>query len=321
MAETPLSPDTQHRFHPEKSSFWATYLGLVLHFILFVVLMVVAVLTVPFFKDPRNWLNLFNQSIPYMMMALAMMLPTRLKGIDLSAGGVFAVSGTVFASLTGENMMMPGMILALAAGLAMGAVNGAIQMSIRVPTAVRSMTISAVVSISLSMLAIWNVRGLWHGGLRLVQVANANVSAIGVFSLIAALVLVLLLLYFTKIGEEGQVKKRHFLMTYACSGLIFSLAACYTVMRLQMCSPNIGLSAETLYLLFVAGTILISRSAKIRIIPVVCALMASLNWILIPNLFSIMGVEYSIQRLLLLIFTAAILIPAFFVQRGCRTRI
>ncbi len=321
MPETRFAPETQHRFNPEKSSFWATYLGLVLHFILFAVLVVVAVLALPFFKDPRNWLNFFIQNIPYMIMALALVLPTRLKGINLSAGAVFAMSGWVFASLAGENTVMPGMLLALAEGLALGAVNGAIQMSIRVPTAVLTMTVSAVVSISLSMLAIWNVRGLWQGGLLLVQVANADVSAIGVISLIASLVLVLLLLYFTKIGEEGQVKKRHYLMTYACSGLVFSLAACYTVMRLQMCSPNIGLSAETLFLLFAAGTMLISRSARIRIIPVVCALMAALSWNLMPSVLSILDLDYSVQRLLLLIFTAAIVIPAFLVQRGCRSRI
>ena len=321
MPETRFSPDAQHRYNPVKSSFWHTYLGLILQLSLFAVLMAAAVIIVPIFYDPRDWENLFKQSVPYAIMALALVLPSRLKGIDLSAGAVFAVSGWVFAYYVSENMLVPGLILALAAGLALGAANGTIQTFIRVPSAGKAMTVSAAVSFGITLLVSGSVRALWSSGMLIVQIEGVDITAVGAISLAAALLIVLAMLYFTKLGGEGAAQKRHFFMAYAGSGLIFSLAACCMVMRLQVCSPNFSRSAQIFYLLFIAGAILVSRTAKIRIMPVVCALMAALNWSAMSNILTLCGVGPYFQSVLQLVLTAAFMIPAFLVQRGSRTRI
>ena len=321
MAETRFLPDTQHRFHHEKISFWHVYLGLLLQLFLFIVFMVVAAIVSPIFFDIRNISNLFKQSVPLMIMALALVLPSRVNGIDLSAGAVFAASACVFASFASENMAVPGLIIALAIGLAVGAVNGMANMFIHIPSAVLTMTVSAAVTFVVSLMIGWGVKVFWGGRPIYVESKGLDVTTAAVGSLFIALILVMGLINFTRLGGEGQIQKRLVFTAYTAGGLLYSIAAVYLVMRNQMGSPILVELGSTLYLLFVAGAIYINRSARIRFMPMVCALMAALSWNLMPSVLSILDLDYSVQRLMLLIFTAAIIIPAFFVQRGCRSRI
>ena len=320
MANTPLSQNDQSENSYVKTSFWHTYLGLILQLPLLVVLIVIAAIVVPIFFNPRNWFNLFLQSVPNLIMALAIVLPVRVKGIDLSAGAVFAASACVFAYFASENMAAPGLIIALVIGLAVGSINGTVNMFIRIPSAVLTMIVSAAVTLGVSLIIGWSVKVFWSGKPVFVVLKGLDVTAAAFGLLFLALILVLALLYFTKLGTGGQVQKRYVFMSYAASGLLFSIAACYLVMRLNMGSPMLAGSANVLYLLFAAGAIMINRSDKVRFMPVVCALLAALNWSAISNILALCGVDIFNQYMLQFVLAAAILTPAFMVQRHSRSR-
>ncbi len=321
MPETRFAPETQHRFNPEKSSFWSNNLALILQLGLFAVLMMVVMAAVPEFYVPRNLSTLAEQVIPKTILAFALVLTTRLKGIDLSVNAVFAVSCWVLAGFMIENKMVPGLILALAAGLALGAVNSAVQMFIHIPSAALTMTVSAAVSFGITLMAGWIASIFWDGKPIVVRSEGEELSTFGVMPLIAALIFVLLLLFFTRLGAQGQLQKRHVFMTYAGSGLLFALAASFTAMRVLAIRPLVYGSAQILFVLFISGALLISRSAKPRIVPVVIALMATLNWSIFSNILVNFRANPYIQSITFLILTAAFIIPAFIVQRGCRSRI
>lgn len=320
MPETRLAPEAQHRFNPEKSSFRSTYLALMLQLGLFAALMVTALVAVPDFYVPRNWSMLAEQSVSYAIMALALVLTSQLKSIDLSAGAVLIASCWVFAIFMEKDMFVTGLILALVAGLVLGAVNATIQMFIRIPSAVLTMLVSAAVSFGISLIAVWIAKIFWIGRPIVMRSEGEELSTFGVMPLIAALLIVLLLLFFTKLGAQGQLQKRHVFVAYAGSGLLFALAASCTVMRVFAVTPAIYTSAQMNFLLFISGALLISRSAKPRLISVVCALLATLNWSTFINILVNFRVNPYIQSVSLLILTAAFIIPAFIVQRGCRSR-
>ncbi len=318
MTKTPISSSIGGSY--TKTTFSDTYLGLILQLLLFAILMVVAAIAVPVFFNPMNCVNLIRLSVPYLIMALALALSARVKGIDLSAGAVFAAASWVFAHFASENMAVPGLIIALAIGLAVGSVNGTANMFIRIPSAVLTMIVSAAVTFGVSLLIGSGAKGFWDGRPVVAESLGMDVTVAGLISFLTALALVLGLLYFTRLGGEGQIQKRLVFTAYAASGLLFSMAACYLVMRLHMGSPMLGESGSALYLLFIAGAIYINRSARIRFIPVICALLAALNWSLISNICSLINLSSFYSFVLQCILTAAILTPAFMVQRGSRSR-
>lgn len=304
-----------------KKNFLYTHISIMLQMSLFAILLIAAAMTNPVFFDPTNLTNLFYQGVPYAIMALALVLPACVKGIDLSAGAVFATASWVFAYFASENMVVPGLILALAMGFAVGSINGAVNMFIRIPSTVLTMVVSAAGTFGLSIFVNWGAKSLWDGRPIYLEMTKLDVTTVAVVSLFVALVMVLALLYFSKLGGEGHVQKHIVFAAYAGSALLFSLAACYLVTRINAGGPMLADSGYAVYLLFAAGAILMNRRTQKRFMPVLYALVAALNWDLISNILNLNNVSTYYQFILQIMLAAAFITIAFLVQRSSRPRI
>ena len=97
-----------------------------LYFALIAIFVILAVTTPPFLQ-PRNLLNILNQSALKMIIAIGMTLPMLLRGVDLSVGSVVALTSCLAAPfyLSGNVFeMIVGMVFAMSLGLTLGAING-----------------------------------------------------------------------------------------------------------------------------------------------------------------------------------------------------
>lgn len=95
--------------------------GIILAFLaLFVTLSILA----PAFLSVRNMLNVLDQASQVGIVALGATMTIIGGGFDLSAGGIFAFSGAVAASIARLGYPIPGMVVGMLVGLVLGTING-----------------------------------------------------------------------------------------------------------------------------------------------------------------------------------------------------
>jgi ribose transport system permease protein len=101
--------------------------GYAITLLLFIVLFVAVAALSPVFLNIDNLLNVLRQSSIVLIVAAAGTLVMISGGIDLSVGGVVALSGVIGASLAVHGLPMPLVVLAaMAAGAGVGLVNGVV---------------------------------------------------------------------------------------------------------------------------------------------------------------------------------------------------
>ena len=92
--------------------------------IIFVLLLIVFSLTVPYFATWANFANVLQRNSIIGIVACGMLLMIITGGFDLSVGAVGAMSSVVAAVVIVQFSMPLGILTALALGLLVGAANG-----------------------------------------------------------------------------------------------------------------------------------------------------------------------------------------------------
>jgi ribose transport system permease protein len=211
-------------------------------------------LAAPAFLTVGNLQNLLDQWAPLGIMAAAMTLVLIAGGFDLSAGAVFAFSGVIAAQATNALGVVPGILLALAAGTIIGLANGLLVTVGRINPFVATLASGIILSgVTLAMT----------GGL-IVSVTDPGFSFLGqgkvvgvrvaIFILILVLVAMGLLLHRTVFGRHvfavggnpeaarlsgirvGLVQT----MTYVLLGSAAALAGTIAASRVASAEANAG---------------------------------------------------------------------------------
>lgn len=121
--------------------------------VLLVVISVITAFLSPTFLTVSNLVNLLNQAVFLVILAIGMTIVLISRGIDLSVGAVLGLSGGVAANLMTNGIPMPiAFAAALAAGACLGTINGLVITKLKVPDFVATL---AMLGVARGILFVW----------------------------------------------------------------------------------------------------------------------------------------------------------------------
>jgi simple sugar transport system permease protein len=251
-----------------RDSFLRSHIGLAGVVALIVVTSAVFSLGSPYFLDAQNFINIFRQEAPALVIAVGMTFVITTKGIDLSVGSLTAVTGCLGAVvLQGTSSPVFAIALMIAAGAAAGAANGYFVAYQKLPPFIVTLA---------GLTAYQGVAFLITGGTSIL-VTDQTFSAIGGGSVaglpipVLMAVIVALLGWFvfahTRFGmhvvaigsnivgsrRAGVPTARVLVLVYIVSGVLAAVAGLIIMGRLMAGSSNTG---QTLALEVVTGVVL-----------------------------------------------------------------
>lgn len=273
-------------------TFLNTGLGLIL---IFALLSTVAILgaATPMFFDYMNLMNVIKQCGIYALVAMAVVLSMRAKGIDLSIGPMMGMSAAIIAqSMLMGSPLLNGVLLAAAAALILGLINGFAASFLKAPAVIVTLVSGIVVSGVSMALTQGQILAVSFSGR--VQ-AYAGESPVGVLALLGA-VFVFTYLYnlLSRIGRPMFERKKQRLLisnifAYVASAGIAAAAGFVLLVRLQTAMPALGMGYEA-YIVFVFALLMASRALDNRYVPVLIALVPAVIWGVLTNIFALWGV-------------------------------
>jgi len=217
----------------------------------------------PVFLTIGNWMNIFNQSVVLMLVAIGMTFALMGGGIDLSVGSIAALVGATVAWLTGQADAP--MWLALGAGALVGALLGALNGLV-----ITRMKIPGFVTTLATMALLRGVLYVWTQGTPFVGYSNGAFWTLGGLSrigwgltvpeIVAAVVAVLgiLTLRYTRFGRHlravgdnadvarlsGVGVKRIKVVSFVISGFTAGIVGILLTGRLGTVQPNMAMGME-----------------------------------------------------------------------------
>ena len=303
----------------------AILLGLQRYGVYFAILLVLLfnlIFTANFFQLD-NFRTQFVQVVPVLIVALGMALVIGTEGIDLSVGGVMAMSAAVLPLYIGYGFL-PAILIAIVAGTLIGVING---------TMVAFIGVQPIVA-TLSLMVAGRGLALLIANEQLVSVTDPGILALGrdsvlgvPYSVLVAIFLVLvvaLVINRTTFGKQlvaiggnrraaglaGLPVKRILLLVYIiCAGLA-SVAGIIGTARLAASVPStlgnlIELSAITAVV--VGGTPLTGGQVKIA---------GTVAGALLLQFISATLIKHNVPDAFSQIIQAAIILAAVYIQRG-----
>lgn len=277
---------------PRVHTFVNTGVGLILIFVLLSATAILGVVT-PMFFDYMNMMNVLKQCSTYALIAMAVVLSMRAKGIDLSIGPMMGMSAAIIAqTMLLGSPLLNGVLLAAAAALVLGLINGFAAAFLKVPAVIVTLVSGIVVSgISMAltqgqMLAvIFSDRVQAYGG----------ESPIGILALLGA-VFVFAFLYnlLSRTGRPlfDRDKERtliSYIFAYVASAAIAAAAGFALLVRLQTATLTLGMGYEV-YIVFVFALLTASKALDNRFVPALIALVPAVIWGALTNIFALWGV-------------------------------
>lgn len=270
------------------------------------------------FLGSFNISNVLIQVTPLILIALGQALVIGSGGFDLSVGSVISLSAVVAATLFEPLGVVPGVAVALTAGLAVGLVNGLLVAAGLEPFLVTLATLSAVQGVALI------VRPTPGGVVPQGYTAIAGYLGTVPVALPAVLLVSLLVREFlrsTRTGAHllavggsqdvarllGVNVRRTLVTTYLISAGLAALAGLFLVARTRTGDPTIGarFALDSIAAVIVGGTLLTGGR-----VTVVGTLIGTLALGLIPNVMNLAHVSTFYQTATKgLVLVAAILLP------------
>ncbi len=277
---------------PRANTFVNTWIGLIFIFVLLSVTGMLGVVT-PMFFDYANLTNVINQCSIFALIAMAVVLTMRSRGIDLSIGPCIGMSAVIIAqTMLMGSYLINGVLLAGAAALVLGLVNGFASVFLKVP---------GIIVTLVSGIAAGGVCMALSQGQMLAVTFSERVNAYGSESPMGLLILlgavfVLVFLYnlISSTGrplfgrEKDRVVISH-VFSYVVSAQIAAAAGFVLLVRLQTAMPTLGSGYET-YIVFVFAILMMSKGLDNRFVPVLIALVPAMIWGVLTNIFALWGV-------------------------------
>ncbi len=277
---------------PRMYTFLNTWLGLILIFTLLGATAILGVVT-PMFFEYANLMNVIKQCGIFALIAMAVVLSMRARGIDLSIGPMMGMSAAIIAqTMLMGSPLLNGVLLAAAAALVLGLINGFAAAFLKIP---------AVILTLVSGIVVGGVNMALTQGQILAVTFSARVQAYGVESPIGVLALlgavfVFVFLYnlLSRTGRPmfDRQKERaliSYIFAYVASAGIAAAAGFVLLVRLQTAMPTLGTGYEA-YIVFVFALLTSSKTLDNRFAPALIALVPAVIWGVLTNIFGLWGV-------------------------------
>ncbi len=277
---------------PRIYTFQNTGLGLILIFVLLGVTAILGVVT-PMFFNAANLMNVVKQCGVYALVAMAVVLSMRARGIDLSIGPMMGMSAAIIAqTMLMGSPLINGVLLAAAAAMVLGLVNGFVVSFLKAPAVITTL-VSGVVVGGVSI-------ALTQGQMRAVTFservqAYASESPVGVLALLGtAFVFALFYNILSRTGLSLFDRKNErpfisYIFAYVVSAEIAAAAGFVLLVRLQTVTPALGMGYEA-FIVFVFALLTASRAFDNRFVPALIALVPAMIWGALTNIFALWGV-------------------------------
>ena len=300
--------------HPKSG---VTFRNAVLGFIIPALLLIMVLIAgsgSPVFYKLLNLKHVFTQSVSTIAIALAVVLPARAKGPDLSAGAISGLSAIVTALVVQSGgTWLTGLLLSIAVAAAIGAVNGIINGLIRIPSSVLTVLISVIVTGFISYVIRQLTFILTRGASILAHIPEVSLTAAGVLILLIAFAAVFLLNFTTPLGSPLFKRNRPIsvcILSYMISAVIAAFAGFYLLLHFRAVTPMVSAGNEPL-ILFVFACLLSSRALDNRIAPALYAMLLAVIWTFFTNLLTVYSVNTFYQYAFFIILAASTLTVAF----------
>jgi ribose/xylose/arabinose/galactoside ABC-type transport system permease subunit/uncharacterized Zn finger protein (UPF0148 family) len=274
------------------NTFLNTGLGFILIFVLLGTTAILGAAT-PMFFDYMNLMNVIKQCGIYALVAMAVVLSMRAKGIDLSIGPMMGMSAAIISqSMLMGSPLLNGLLLVAAAALILGLINGFAASFLKAPAVILTLVSGIVVGgVSLALTQGQILAVAFSGRVQ----AYAGESPIGVLVLLGA-VFVFTYLYnlLSRTGrpmyERGKERMLiSYIFAYVASAEIAAAAGFVLLVRLQTAMPALGMGYEA-YIVFVFALLMASRALDNRFVPALIALIPAVIWGVLTNIFALWGV-------------------------------
>lgn len=216
----------------------------------------------PLFFSSRNFVNIVRQILPLVLMGCAMTFLINSGAIDLSVGGVMALSAVMFGKwVTWGVGVWPALLLAVVLGILIGWVNNIIVHRLDVPSIMATMamwiTCSGLAYTISSAVAIQDPRMKPITQLNSLKFFDGQVP-------LAAFIIILIVAFFLFLEKKTIVGKyaisiggnenaailsgisisKTRLIFFTLSGVMAALAGIWQVSRIGSGEPNIGIGME-----------------------------------------------------------------------------
>lgn len=202
--------------------------------------------------DPKNLLNILNQSIPYFLAGLGMIFVVAMGGTDITCGSIIGLAGTasVWAGLTfGFWAMFPAAIIV---GGLIGLINGVVVARFKVP----SFMCTLAMLLAIRALLNWWLQSTVYICTDLMHMLDLPV--VKIIILIVLLAIFSFVFHYTPFGEyiraigenelaiefTGISVRNIKIVAYTLSGLLAGIAGIFTVVRLGGASNTMGSGME-----------------------------------------------------------------------------
>lgn len=208
----------------------------------------------PRFLSATNLENISRQSSFLLIFALAQMLPVMTRGLDLSQGGVVAVTGVLFALAANIFGIPAALVIAVIVGTSIGWLNGFLVASLRVSPFVVTLGVGSIATGAALIMS--NGQPIFAVPDGFSQLGNASIGPLPVSFLIGLVVWagIWSLFKFTVPGRfliatgsspdaallSGVPVQRMQLTAYMASGMLTALGACLLASRINTGHPTVG---------------------------------------------------------------------------------
>jgi ribose transport system permease protein len=278
----------------------------------------------PRFFSNRNFVNVIRQILPVVLMGCAMTFVINSGAIDLSVGGVMALSAVSFAIFVtwGLNVWMA-LLMVCVIGIILGAVNTFVVAGLKLPPIMATMATWIICSglsyIICSSIPVRDTRMKPIFEINSIMFFNKTIP-LALFIIIVFLVIFVFLEKKTIIGKyaisiggnenaallSGISVTRMRLVFFTLSGVMAALSGVWQVSRIGSGDPNIGVGME---FAVIAGCILGGVSIKGGDGTIIGMLLGTVILTLLTNGMNMMGVNAFFQQ----VATGVVLLFAVFI--------
>lgn len=212
----------------------------------------------PFFATTQNVNNILQRGAPVAIIAIGQTFVILTRGIDLSVGSVYALTGVTGALAMGSWGVVPGIAVALAVGLGAGIVNGLFVSYLRIAPFVVTLAMLALArswtNLSTDGEAVTDVPASFN------WLGNGSVLGIPAFVILLVVLYVVAhaVLRHSRLGRfvyaignnpeaarlAGVDVQRYLVVPYALSGTLAGVATLISVSRLGSVDTEVGTGLE-----------------------------------------------------------------------------
>jgi simple sugar transport system permease protein len=300
---------------PEKSpsEFVSKYLSLII--LLAVLLLSLLMVSFSDFFDRMTFIRLMRNSVTLILVAFAVVITARAKGVDFSIFAVFQFGAiAVYYVLTVSNSLPLSIAVAVIACALIGAINGVFIVLLKLPSIIVTIVTSSILALPASL--IWFKHNKWLELTEGTFLDDFSFAPAAIIMIALGFIVSFAFVYFTKLkvpfSERKHSKSASYFVSYIISSLFGCIAGIYLLFRAAF-----GVIGESypVYILLIFGAVASTKLVDNKYFSVPYAFLTALVYSVFQMSCFWLGVASHFIIIFQFIIAAGFVITAFFANR------